>query len=152
MKTFYEQTIIDNIDFSGYEDGLDMMGVGSVINEEFDQELYVNIHNVYHIFKVEYGWRVLQVGEYNAFKEWLQGLPNVLTVPFYNYDILENAKKAGFFNIIAITIYPDNTRTEEQVMAEGRTLLRKQEKCLDTYWAELSLAFFNIKDELCKQN
>jgi hypothetical protein len=144
MKTFYEQTIIDNIDFSGYEDGLDMMGVGSVINEEFDQELYVNIHNVYHIFKVEYGWRVLQVGEYNAFKEWLQGLPNVLTVPFYNYDILENAKKAGFFMITLI----GNDGESEQVMAEGRALLRKQEKFLDTYWSELSFAFFTLKENL----
>jgi hypothetical protein len=144
MKTFYEQTIIDNIDFSGYEDGLDMMGVGSVINEEFDQELYVNIHNVYHIFKVEYSWRVLQVGEYNAFKEWLQGLPNVLTVPFYNYDILENAKKAGFFIITLI----GNNGESERVMAEGRTLLRKQEKFLDTYWSELSFAFFTLKENL----
>ncbi len=146
MKTFYKQTIIDNINFEGYEDNLDILGVS--MKEGFDHELYVNIHNVYHIFKNEYGFMCTTIGEYNAFKEWLQGLPSVLTVPFYNYDILENAKNAGFFMVTLI----DNDGNREQVMAEGRTLLRKQDKFLDTYWAELSLAFFNIKDELCKQN
>jgi hypothetical protein len=146
MKTnnFYRKTIIDNINFDGYGDYLDILGVS--MEEGFDHELYVNIHNLYHIFKVEYGWRVSQIGEYNAFGEWLQGLPSVLTVPFYNYDILENAKNAGFFRILLIS-----NGEEEEIMAEGRTLLRKQEKFLDTYWEKLSLAFFNIKDELCVQ-
>jgi hypothetical protein len=139
MKTFYEQTIIDAIDFSGYEDDADIFG---------DYPLYTDIQNIYFIFKKEYGFMIERVGEYNAFKEWLQGLPSVLTVPFYNYDILENAKKAGFFNIIAITIYPDGTRTKEEVMAEGESLLRKQDRFLDTYWAELSNAFFNLKNNL----
>jgi hypothetical protein len=139
MKTFYEQTIIDAINFSGYEDDADIFG---------DYPLYTDIQNIYFIFKKEYGFMIERVGEYNAFKEWLQGLPSVLTVPFYNYDILENAKKAGFFNIIAITIYPDNTRTEEEVMAEGESLLRKQDRFLDTYWDELSFAFFTLKNNL----
>ena len=39
MKTFYEQTIIDNIDFSGYEDNLDILGAGSLNSEEFEEEL-----------------------------------------------------------------------------------------------------------------
>lgn len=146
MRKFYRDTIIDNINFEGYEDNLDILGVS--MEEGFDHELYVNIHNVYHIFKREYGFMCTTIGEYNAFKEWLQGLPSVLTVPFYNYDILENAKNAGFFMVTLI----DDDGNREQVMAEGRTLLRKQDKFLDTYWAELSLEFFNIKDELCIQN
>lgn len=139
MREFYKNTIIENINFEGCE-------------IEEPKELKDKINLIYDIFNKEFGFMRSRIGEYNAFKEWLQGLPNVLTVPFYNYDILENAKNAGFFDITAITIYPDNTRTEEIVMAEGESLLRKQDKFLDTYWAELSLAFFNIKDELCKQN
>jgi hypothetical protein len=135
MKTFYKQTIIDNIDFEGYE-------------VEEPKELKDKINLIYDIFKNEYGFMCTTIGEYNAFGEWLRGLPSALTVPFYNYDILENAKNAGFFMVTLI----DNDGNREQVMADGRTLLRKQEKFLDTYWAELSLAFFNIKDKLCKQN
>ena len=130
MRKFYRETIIDNINFDGY-------GV------EEPKELKDKINLIYDIFNKEFGYMRSRIGEYNAFKEWLQGLPNVLTVPFYNYDILENAKNAGFFMVTLI----DNDGNREQVMADGRTLLRKQEKFLDTYWAELSVEFFNIKDE-----
>ena len=134
-KTFFENTIIDNIDLESY-------GLSN------DVYLYDKIKTTYNIFKQEYGHMIERVGEGNAFKEWLQGLPSVLTVPFYNCEILENAKNADFFNVTSITIYPDNTRTEEIVLAEGRSLLRKQEKFLDAYWSELSVAFFNLKDNL----
>lgn len=134
MRKFYRDTIIDNINFEGYE-------------VEEPKELKDKINLIYDIFNKEFGFMRSRIGEYNAFKEWLQGLPNVLTVPFYNYDILENAKNAGFFMVTLI----NNDGNREQVMAEGRTLLRKQDRFLDTYWAELSLAFFNIKDELCEQ-
>ena len=130
MRKFYRETIIDNINFDGY-------GV------EEPKELKDKINLIYDIFNKEFGYMRSRIGEYNAFKEWLQGLPNVLTVPFYNYDILENAKNAGFFMVTLI----DDDGNREQVMADGRTLLRKQEKFLDTYWAELSVEFFNIKDE-----
>ena len=130
MRKFYRDTIIDNINFDGYE-------------VEEPKELKDKINLIYDIFNKEFGFMRSRIGEYNAFKEWLQGLPNVLTVPFYNYDILENAKNAGFFMVTLI----DNDGNREQVMAEGRTLLRKQDKFLDTYWAELSVEFFNIKDE-----
>ena len=131
MKTFYEQTIIDNIDFSGYD-------------VEEPKELIDKINLIYDIFNKEFGFMSSRIGEYNAFKEWLQGLPSILTVPFYNYDILENAKNAGLFMVTLI----NNDGNREQVMAEGRTLLRKQEKFLDIYWAELSNAFFTLKENL----
>lgn len=130
-KTFYENTIVDNIDLESY-------GLSN------DVYLYDKIKTTYNIFKQEHGFMIERVGEENAFKEWLMGLPSVLSVPFYNYDILENAKKAGFFMVTLI----DNDGNREQVMADGRTLLRKQDKFLETYWAELSLAFFNLKDNL----
>jgi hypothetical protein len=117
MKTFYEQTIIDAIDFSGYEDDADIFG---------DYPLYTDIQNIYFIFKKEYGFMIERVGELNAFKEWLQGLPSVLTVPFMNYDILQNAKKEGFV-----------FENEQQ-----------ENKFIDAYWSRLSNAFFTLKENL----
>ena len=117
MKTFYEQTIIDAIDFSGYEDDADIFG---------DYPLYTDIQNIYFIFKKEYGFMIERVGELNAFKEWLQGLPSVLTVPFMNYDILQNAKDAGIV-------------INNQV---------NQDRYIDTYWSRLAQAFFTLKENL----
>lgn len=112
MKTFYEQTIIDNIDFSGYED---------------DKDTYADVQNVYYIFKKEYVHKNNSfMNEQILFKEWLQGLPSVLTVPFMNYDILENAKKSGFV-----------FETEQQ-----------ESRFLDAYWSRLSNAFFTLKENL----
>lgn len=89
--TFYEQTIIDCIDFEGY-------GVSN------DCYLYDKIKTVYNIFLKEYGHEIKRQGsEVKAFKEWLQELPSVLTAPFYYHEILENAKQSGF-----------NLTTEEQ--------------------------------------
>ena len=117
--TFYEQTIIDNIDFEGY----------GITNEGY---LYDKIKTLYNIFKKEYGHMIERVGEVNAFKEWLQGLPSVLTVPFMNYEILENAKKAELLK-------------EDDV--EWR--MEKQEnRFLELYWTKLALAFFELKENL----
>jgi len=111
MKTFYEQTIIDAIDFSGYE----------------DYPLYTDIQNIYSIFKKEYVHENNKfMNEHILFKQWLQGLPSVLTVPFYNYEILDNAKKSGFA-----------FETEQQ-----------EQRFLDAYWSRLSNAFFTLKDNL----
>ena len=46
-------------------------------------------------FKDEYGWAISRMGEQNAFKEWLQGLPSSFNIPFENYKIIEIAKKSG---------------------------------------------------------
>jgi hypothetical protein len=122
MKTFYEQTIIDNIDFSGYEDSLDILGVS--MEEGFDHELYVNIHNLFHIFMGEYGWRVTQLGNAKkAFSEWLSGLPSALTVPFYYQRMIQNAKDFGM------------------------TIDNKEEFC-ETYFDRLADAFFTLKENL----
>lgn len=39
------------------------------------------------IFRSEYGYNIRRMGEYNAFKEWLSGVPGVLTVDFSYYDV-----------------------------------------------------------------
>lgn len=115
MKTYFEQTIIENIDLSGY--GID--------NEGY---LYDKVKTTYNIFKREYGYNIERMGEKKAFCEWLQGLPSALTVPFYNYDILN---RAYLHNEIQANA------TEEQ-----------EDKFLDTYFMNLSSAFFTLYNNL----
>jgi len=112
--TFFERTIIENIDFESY--GLDN-----------DVYLYDKIKTTYNIFVREYGHEIKRRGELHAFKEWLQGLPSVLTVPFENYKIILNAEVFGNYVL----------NTEE-----------KEDEFLDTYWLNLAKAFFTLKNNL----
>ncbi len=111
-KTFFENTIINNIDFEGYEIN---------IESNFDK-----IRQVYKIFLSEFGHEQKRQGNVKAFTSWLQGLPSVLTVPFYNSEILDNAKKQGF-----------NLNTET-----------KENDFLNTYFENLAIAFFTLKNNL----
>lgn len=76
--TFFEKTIVENIDFEGY-------GI------ENNMPLFDKVKQAHEIFKSEYGWNIERMGERRAFCEWLQGLPSSLTVPFCNSDILNRA-------------------------------------------------------------
>lgn len=83
LYTFFEQTIIDNIDFDAY-------GISN------DCYLYDKIKTLYNIFKREYVHENNKhLGEVFLFSEWLKGLPSVLSVPFYYNEIIENALLAG---------------------------------------------------------
>lgn len=111
--TFFEKTIIDNIDLSEY-------------NLDESADLFDKVNKLYEVFKSEYGFMIDRVGEINAFKEWLQGLPSTLTVPFYNHDIITN--------------YAEYTgKTFEEI---------ENTSILDHYYNRLSLAFFTLKDNL----
>ena len=50
---------------------------------------------LYDTFISEYSWRVDQVGQVNALRDWLQGLPSSLSIVFYDHDILTLAKSWG---------------------------------------------------------
>ena len=114
VYTFFEKTIIDNIDFEGY-------GISN------DCYLYDKIKTLYNIFKQEYVHKNNQhLSEKVLFAKWLQGLPSVLTVPFYNAEILENAKSYGI-----------ELKTED-----------KEDQFLADYWINLSKAFFTLKENL----
>ena len=78
MKTFFEKTILENIDLEGY-------GLSN------DLTVYDKVKKTHKIFKDEYGWNIQRMGERRAFCEWLQGLPSALTVPFGYLDILNRA-------------------------------------------------------------
>lgn len=113
LYTHYEQTIIDSITLEYYT------------NKEMT--LFEKINFVFDTFKIEYLHHNNQhLPIQTLFKEWLQGLPSVLTVPFYNFDILENAKKNGY--------------TFECVETE--------DKFLEKYFMNCSKAFFNLKNNL----
>lgn len=113
-KTFYENIILNNISLDAY-------------NIENGTE-FENIQNVYRIFISEYGYNIPRIGELNSFKEWLQGLPSVLTVPFYNSEILNIAYIHGVLDANA------NEETEDSF--------------LNRYFGNLANAFFTLKDNL----
>ena len=89
-KTFFENIIIDNIDLESH-------GLSN------DVYLYDKIKTTYNIFKNEYGFMIERVGEVNAFKEWLMGLPSTLSVPFLYSEILQMAKENKLLQVRAIT-------------------------------------------------
>jgi hypothetical protein len=114
VYTFFEKTIIDNIDFEGY-------GINN------DCYLYDKIKTLYNIFKKEYVHdNNKHLNENYLFAEWLKGLPSVLSVPFYNFEILQNGLLSGF-----------DLSTED-----------KEDRFLSEYWINLSNAFFNLKNNL----
>lgn len=113
--TFFEKTIIDNIDLESYE----------LSNDGY---LYDKIKTVYNIFKSEYVHdNNKHMNEQKLFADWLQGLPSVLTVPFYYHDILKNVKDF-----------------------DGRTFAteKQEDYFLNSYWTRLSNAFFTLKENL----
>ena len=90
--------------------------------------LFDKVQSAYNIFKSEYGYNIERMGEKKAFCEWLQGLPSALTVPFYNHDILN---RAYLYNVISANA------TEQE-----------EDKFLDSYFMNLSNAFFTLKNNL----
>lgn len=48
---------------------------------------------LYNTFNKEFKYRIKQIGQYNAFKEWLQGLPSVFNIDFMNHEILTLTEK-----------------------------------------------------------
>ena len=72
------------------------------------------------------------LNEVFLFCEWLRGLPSVLTVPFYNSEILENALQYAKEN------------NDKQL----RLQVRKEESFLNDYWDKVVHAFFTLKENL----
>lgn len=113
--THYEQTILDNINLESYEMDTEDMS---------DWDKCFNIERIFHAEYVHPNNR--HQDQATLFAEWLTGLPSVLTVPFYNYDIIANAEKAGF---------------EFKNEAEECTYLSE-------YWGKLADAFFTLRNNL----
>lgn len=113
--THYEKTILENIDLEAYDINTSNMN-------DFDK-----VCEVYTIFTKEFVHRNNKhIAQNKLFAEWLQGLPSVLTVPFYNHAILDNAKNEGF-----------NLMTEQA-----------EDNFLNMYWVNLANAFFTLYENL----
>ncbi len=62
----------------------------------YDKELTTDVEKLQFVcdcFRSEYGWHIEQVGKYNAFHEWLMGLPSSINIDFENYRIIEIVKE-----------------------------------------------------------
>lgn len=111
VYTFFEKTILENIDLEDY-------GFNN------DCYLYDKVKTLYNVFKNEcVHANNKHISEEKIFAGWLQGLPNILTVPFYEFEILENALLAGI-NVIDEDLF------------------------LSAYWDNLSYSFFTLKENL----
>jgi len=113
-KTMYENIILDSINFEGYE----------VDDQQTDKG---KIDLVYKLFRKEF---IHKNNEHKSdaynFAEWLRGLPSVMTVPFYNHDILEIAKEYG---------YKFENDWAEDIF-------------LEMYWSRLATSFIGLKVNL----
>lgn len=83
MEEFFEKLILDNIELEAYD--IDTEGM-----DDKDK-----IKELYRIFEDEYGHELRRYATATAISSWLQGLPTVLTLPFYYADILHRANQAG---------------------------------------------------------
>ena len=114
--TYYENIIWEGINLTDYDEKSDLLEI-SKQNE---------IGLVYEAFEEEF-WHPYNKKRYKnhvkGFANYLMGLPSCLNFPFYNYDILEAAKKSKEFDL----------STEED-----------QDKFLEDYFENLALAFFNL--------
>lgn len=110
----YENIIIDSIDFEGYE-----------VDTPNDNKEKIDL--VYSIFRKEFIHdNNKHISDERNFTEWLRGLPSVITVPFYNHDILEKAKEYG---------YKFENEWAEDIF-------------LEMYWSRLGASFINLKVNL----
>ena len=118
--TYFETIIWEGINLSDYEEKKDF----PIISKKDEIGL------VYEAFEDEF-WHPYNKKRYKnhiqGFANYLMGLPSCLNFPFYNYDILEAAKKSKEFDL----------STEED-----------QEKFLEDYFENLALAFFNLYENL----
>ena len=107
-----------------------------MILENIDLEVYDiemrsdldNIKEVYNIFLKEKGFEIDRMGKFNAFSEWLQGLPSVLTVPFMYYEQIQLATKEGLL----------------KETASERTI----DNYCENFFPLCTAAFFTLKDNL----
>ncbi len=70
--------------------------IDCIDSTNYDMETNTDMEKLtflYETFHAEAGWNIERVGERNAFKNWLQGLPSSFNIVFTNYDIIQLAKK-----------------------------------------------------------
>lgn len=112
LDTNVKTYLINAIDLSGYD---------------IDDSTTVKLEMLENIFMSEVGkWRIPQAGRQTAVMEWLQGLPSVMSLKFYNHEILEQA-------------------VQWESIPEGYTE-RQANKILDNYWNMLAAKLCQLFD------
>ena len=110
QNAFYEKTILDAINPDDYG-----------VHPNTDKE---RLQFLKKTFKDEYGWAISRMGEQNAFREWISGLPTAFNIPFENAEILALAKKSGSL--------PENA-TDKQ-----------EDRVLENYWNFMTVKTFQV--------
>ena len=88
MTTFeenFKDYLKQNIDFEGYEIPL---------TEPFKDTVSV--------FMSEKSWQLKRVSKPVAFRDWLQGLPTVINIPFYYHDIRNLLYSLGLDEVMSM--------------------------------------------------
>lgn len=106
-----EAFILEAIDSTGYDRA----------EPETDKE---KLEFLAQTFKSEYGYNIPRYGLQGAIREWLQGLPSSIHLPFQNYIILQNAVEWGRL--------PANA-TEKQ-----------EDKLLANYWNFMAMRILSL--------
>lgn len=91
----------------------------AIVTDAIDHDYLLECGNLSNLYQAEYGYNGVSP---KACKDYLQGLPSVCTVPFWNDEILELLAKAGI------------TRKSEAA----------KEKLIDAYWLACGNAFYNL--------
>lgn len=82
----FREIIIDNIDFGDY--GYGNLGVDDKLDMGYRQ------------FMDEYGWNIPRMGLRRSMKDYLQGLPSWLDIPYTYYDIRNLLYSIGFDEVM----------------------------------------------------
>lgn len=91
----------------------------AIVTDAIDHDYLLECGSLSNVYQAEYGYNGVSP---KACKDYLQGLPSVCTVPFWNGEILELLAKAGI------------TRKSEAA----------KEKLIDAYWLACGNAFYNL--------
>lgn len=91
----------------------------AIVTNAIDHDYLLECGSLSNVYQAEYGYNGTSP---KACKDYLQGLPSVCTVPFWNGEILELLAKAGI------------TRKSEAA----------KEKLIDDYWLACGNVFYNL--------
>jgi hypothetical protein len=89
--------------------------IDSIMSEGFDanpETIPEKIKFLEETFLSEYGFNIARYGKQGAVKEWLQGLPSVVALPYMNWDIITLAVETG-------GLEPDHTEKQADKIIEN---------------------------------
>lgn len=95
----------------------------AIVTDAIDHDYLLECGSLSNVYRSEYGYNGVSP---KACMNYLQGLPSVCTVPFYDWQILELLEEVG----ITVAIEDD--------CIEGQDVL------IEKYWQECGKAFYNL--------